>query len=251
MMPVIFGVNPVKEALEAAEKIEKVYILKGKGGPVIGQIYSLARQMNIQVVHASRTKLDAMSQRKKHQGVVALLAAIDYATLDQLVENVQKKGDTPNFIILDKLNDPQNFGAIIRSAEILGIQGIIFSSRDSVPVTDLVVKASAGAIFHLEICKVNNLARAIDYLQDCGIWIYASSLRAEKLLWDMDFSQPQAIIVGSEGKGVRPLLVKKSDEIFRIPQSGRTASLNASVAAGIIMVEIFKQRQWRSRPKSN
>lgn len=242
-MPVIFGVNPVKEALEAAEKIEKVYILKGKGGPVIGRIYSLAKEMRIPVVKASRSKLDTMSDRKKHQGVLALLAAIDYVTLDRLVENVQKKGAIPNLIILDQLNDPQNFGAIIRSAEILGVQGIIFSSRDSVPVTDLVVKASAGAIFHLEICKVSNLAQAIDYLKECGIWIYASSLQAEKILWDMDLSRPQAIIVGSEGKGVRPLLIKKSDEIFRIPQSGKTASLNASVAAGIIMAEIFKQRK--------
>jgi 23S rRNA (guanosine2251-2'-O)-methyltransferase len=242
-MPVIFGVNPVNEALEAAEKIEKVYILKGKGGPVIGRIYSLAKEMRIPVVKASRSKLDTMSDRKKHQGVLALLAAIDYVTLDRLVENVQKKGAIPNLIILDQLNDPQNFGAIIRSAEILGVQGIIFSSRDSVPVTDLVVKASAGAIFHLEICKVSNLAQAIDYLKECGIWIYASSLQAEKILWDMDLSRPQAIIVGSEGKGVRPLLIKKSDEIFRIPQSGKTASLNASVAAGIIMAEIFKQRK--------
>jgi 23S rRNA (guanosine2251-2'-O)-methyltransferase len=242
-MPVIFGVNPVKEALEAAEKIEKVYILKGKGGPSIGRIYLLTRQMKIPVVQASRKKLDAVSERKKHQGVVALLAEIDYVTLDRLVENVRKKGNTPNFIILDQLNDPQNFGAIIRSAEILGVQGIIFSSRDSVPVTDVVVKASAGAIFHLEICKVNNLAQAIDYLKDCGIWIFASSLKADKLLWNMDLSRPLAIIVGSEGKGVRPLLTKKSDENFRIPQSGKTASLNVSVAAGIIMAEIFKQRQ--------
>ncbi len=241
-MPIIFGVNPVKQALDAGERIDKIYILKGRSGPAIRLIFTLARELKIPLVQSSRHKLDTMSDRKKHQGVIALLAAIDYVSIDKLVDNIQKSGAVPNLIILDQLNDPQNFGAIIRSAEILGFQGIIFGSRDSVPVTDLVVKASAGAIFHTDICKVSNTAQAVDYLRDCGIWIYATSVRAEKLFWDMDFSLPQAIIFGSEGKGVRPLLLKKSDEVFRIPQEGKTESLNASVAAGIIMAEVLRQR---------
>jgi len=241
-MPVIYGINPLLEALQAKEPLEKIYILTGKHRPVFDKIRLMARSLNIPTVQADRKKLDQLSGGKTHQGVTALLAAISYSTLENLVEKVQKTAKDPNFIIADRITDPQNFGAIIRSAEVLGVQGLIFSLRESTPITDQVVKASAGAVFHLDICKVVNLVNAIEYLQKCGIWIYASSSHAKKTVWEMDFSGPQAIIIGSEGKGIRPLLLKKSDEVFRIPQQGKTESLNVSVAAGIIMSEILKQR---------
>jgi 23S rRNA (guanosine2251-2'-O)-methyltransferase len=242
-MPLILGINPLLEALNAGKAIEKIYLLSSKEGPVFSRIYHLAKEQNIPVVQADRQKMSRLSGGKKHQGVVALLSVVDYVPLENLVENVQKQAADANFLIVDQMNDPQNFGAIIRSAEILGINGIIFSLKESVPVTDLVIKASAGAIFHISLCKVTNLNSAIQYLRDCGIWIYASSAQAQKTLWEMDFTRPQAIVIGSEGRGIRPLLLKNSDEVFRIPQKGKTESLNASVAAGIIMAEIFKQRQ--------
>lgn len=241
-MPVIFGINPLLEALKAKEALEKIYILSGQHRPVFGKIQKMARELNIPTMQADRRKLDQISGGKTHQGVVALLTVVSYISLENLVDGVQKAGQDPNFIIADRITDPQNFGAIIRSSEVLGIHGVIFSQRDSTPVTEQVVKASAGAVFHLDICKVANLANAVEYLQKCGIWIYASSSHSEKTIWEMDFTRPQAIIIGSEGRGIRPLLLKKSDEVFRIPQQGKTESLNVSVAAGIIMTEIMKQR---------
>jgi len=244
-MPVIFGINPLLEALQAGEALEKIYILSGQHRSVFAKIQKMARDLKIPTVLADRRKLDQLSGGKSHQGVVALLTAITYIGLENLVDKIQKSGQDPSFIIADRITDPQNLGAIIRSSEVLGMHGLIFGQRDSTPVTDQVVKASAGAVFHLDICKVVNLSRAVEYLQKCGIWIYASSSHAEKSLWQMDFTRPQAIIIGSEGKGIRPLLLKKSDDIFHIPQQGKTESLNVSVAAGIIMSEILKQRNFQ------
>lgn len=241
-MPLILGINSLVEALNAGKAIEKVYIQSGKEGTDISRIYSLAKGHHIPIVRADRHKMSRLSGGKKHQGVIALLSAVDYVTVEDLVEKVQKYGNNANFLVVDQMNDPQNFGAIIRSAEIFGVDGIIFSIKDSVPVTDQVIKSSAGAIFHIDLCKVNNLMTAIHYLRDCGIWIYATSSVSQKSLWEMDLTRPQAIIIGSEGKGVRPLLLKNSDEVFRIPQKGKTESLNASVAAGVILAEVYKQR---------
>jgi 23S rRNA (guanosine2251-2'-O)-methyltransferase len=235
------------EALQANEPLEKIYFHSGQRRTVIDKILRMARSRKIMIVQADRRKLDQLCGGKNHQGVVALLPAINYIGLENLVEKIQKSGRDPNLILADRISDPQNFGALIRSAEVLGIDGIIFSLKDSSPVTDQVIKASAGAVFHLDMCKVTNLARAIEYLQQCGLWIYASSSHANKSLWEMDFKRPLGVIVGSEGKGIRPLLLKKSDEVFRIPQLGKTESLNVSVAAGIIMSEIYKQREYQKR----
>lgn len=245
-MPLIYGINPVLEALEAGERIEKIYLLTGKKAPVFRRIYSLAKDQKIQFVLNSQDKLDRLVPGRKHQGVVALISAVDFIPLDILIENIHSKGEVPNLVLLDRLNDPYNFGAVIRSAEVLGIHGIIFCPRESVPVTDLVIKASAGAVFHIDICKVDNTSSALGYLRNSGIWIYASSSHASKPMWEMDFTQPQVIIIGSEGKGIRPLLLKNSDDIFRIPQVGKTESLNVSVSAGIIMAEVLKQRQQKT-----
>ncbi len=241
-MPVIFGINPVLEALESKQPFDKIYLQSGKKSPVISKIYKLAKAQKIPVVQADRRKLERLTEKGKHQGVAALLAPLYYIGLEDLVDKIQKNGFNANLLIVDRIQDPHNLGAIIRSAEVLGVHGIIFSIRDTVPITDVVVKSSAGAVFHMDICKIDNLVSAVKYLKNCGIWIYSTSSHAGKGLWEMDFSRPQALIVGSEGKGVRPLLVKESDEIFRIPQPGSTESLNASVAAGIILAEVLRQR---------
>ena len=177
-MPVIYGINPIIEALQAEVPLEKIYLMAGQKKPVIDRIEKMARARKIALVQADRKKLDHLSGGKNHQGVVALLSSIRYIGLENLVEKIQKLGKDPNLILADKLNDPQNFGALIRSAEVLGVDGIIFSLKGSTPVTDQVVKASAGAIFHLDMCKVPNLVRAVEYLKKCGLWIYASSSHA-------------------------------------------------------------------------
>lgn len=241
-MPYIFGINPVTEALISKQPIDKIYLQTGKTGPEISRIYQLAKNLRIPVVTADRRKMLTLSDARKHRGVVALLSALNYFPLEDLIEKIQKRGDVPNIIVIDKIQDPHNLGAIIRSSEVLGANGIVFSLRESVPITDVVIKASAGAVFHIDISKVENTSNAVEYLKNCGLWIYASSSHAEKNLWEMDFSKPQAIIIGSECKGVRPLLLKKSDDTFQIPQLGETESLNASVASGVILAEILRQR---------
>ena len=242
-MPIIFGRNPVLEALESGQTIDKIYLLNTAHGEVINRLYRLARQSGIPLVRADRRKLQQLCGTGRHQGVAALVAPIDYVGLEELVEDIQRRGENPALVVVDRIQDPHNLGAIIRSAEALGMHGLIFDLRDSVPITDTVIKTSAGAIFRLKICKVNNLARAVRYLKDSGLWIYASSSHAEKELAALDWQVPLAVIIGSEGKGVRALLRKECDEQFRIPLAGQTESLNASVAAGIIFYEIQRKRR--------
>ena len=246
-MPFIYGFKPVLEALEAGQSIDKIYLQSGRRNALIGKVYKLAKAQKIQVVNADQKKMRAIAGNVKHRGIAAFASNINYIPLEDLIEKIQKKGEHPNLILLDKIQDPHNFGAIIRSAEVLGAHGILFSLRESVPVTEVVIKASAGAVFNIHMCKIDNMAQAIDYLRNCGLWIYSSSSHAdEKELWEMDFLRPQTIIIGSEGKGVRSLLLKKSDEIFRIPQVGKTESLNASVSAGIILAEVLRQRRMKN-----
>ncbi|GAB4381601.1 MAG: 23S rRNA (guanosine(2251)-2'-O)-methyltransferase RlmB [Calditrichia bacterium] len=246
-MAKIYGRNPVIEALESGQAIDKIYIQSGVQPQWVRQISRLARKQHIPVSRIDRRKMDQISGGVKHQGVCALMAPIAYIPLENLVEKIQKQGQPGSLLMLDRIQDPHNMGAIIRSAEVLGAQGILFSLRDSVPLTETVIKASAGAIFHLDICKVGNLVSALRYLRDCGFWIYSTSSHAEKDLWSMDFLNSHLIILGSEGKGVRPLLQKESDDVFQIPRLGKTESLNVSVACGIILGEVLRQRRQELR----
>ncbi|GAB4339364.1 MAG: 23S rRNA (guanosine(2251)-2'-O)-methyltransferase RlmB [Calditrichia bacterium] len=241
-MAVIHGRNPVAEALQQGAALDKIYLLKGGKGAVLEEIKKMARQQRVPVVEADRRKLNQVAGNVKHQGVVALAPPVPYVGLENLVEKIQNSGGPAALVLLDKIQDPHNLGAIIRSAEIFGFHGLIFSLQDGVPLTDTAVKASAGAVFHLDLCKVENTSRAVKYLADSGLWVYASSSHAEKKVSDIDFRQSFVLIIGSEGKGVRPGLLKHCDETFAIPQLGKTESLNASVAAGVIMYEAMSQR---------
>lgn len=242
-MPKIFGKNPVLEALKTGKQIDKIFLQIGKTGPAISTIYRLAKAAKIPVVRADRNKLVRMSGNGNHQGILASVSPVAYVPLENLVDKIHFSGQNARILILDSIQDPHNFGAIIRSAEVFGVHGIIFSTKDSVSVTEVVVKASAGAVFHLSLCKVQSLSLAIDYLKDCGFWIYAASSEGEKKLWSVDFSRPHAVLLGSEGMGIKSSLLRKCDIIFRIPQQGKVESLNVSVAAGIVLAEAFRQAQ--------
>lgn len=238
---IIYGRNPVAEALKGDFPIEKVYVQKGATGGTIQHIYRLARARQLPVVQATHAKLNQLADTSKHQGVVAIVSPISFVSLEELLTSFQKQPGAKTLLILDRIQDPHNLGAIIRSAEVLGAQGIILPLRDSAPITETVVKASAGAIFHIPLCKVTNLVQVVRRLKKEGFWIYATSSHAEKNLWEVEFSEQVAIVVGSEGRGVRPLLLKESDEVVRIPQIGVTESLNASVAASLVMYERFRK----------
>jgi 23S rRNA (guanosine2251-2'-O)-methyltransferase len=242
-MPHIFGRNPVIEALQNKQAIEKIYIQHGAHGDKINHIFKLARSAKIPITKIDNRKINQISSKVNHQGVIALISPVKTLDINQLLQIVKKDKKFPYIVLLDRINDPHNMGAIIRSAEVFGASGIIYPTRESVPITETVVKASAGAVFHIPICKSDNLVKTIQLLKENDFWIYGSSAEATTNLRDTDFNRNCAIIIGSEEKGIRPLIKKNCDILFGIPQIGKTESLNASVAAGITFSEIAHQNQ--------
>ena len=243
-MPHIFGRNPVIEALQNNQPIEKIYIHHGTHGDKINHIYKLARSNKIPITKIDTRKIKQISGNVNHQGVIALISSIKTIDIDPLLQIAKKNKNYSCIVLLDRINDPHNMGAIIRSAEVFGATGIIYPARESVPMTETVVKASSGSVFHIPICKSDNLVKTIQQLKENDFWIYGSSTDAEINLWETDFSRNCAIIIGSEEKGIRPLVKKHCDLLFKIPQIGKTESLNASVAAGIILSEVVHQQKY-------
>lgn len=241
-MPHIFGRNPVIEALRNDQPIEKIYIHHSAHGDKIDHIYRLARSGKIPITKIDSRKIGKIAGDVSHQGVIALISPIKTVTIENLLENISKDHKLSSIVVLDRINDPHNMGAIIRSAEVFGASGIIYPERESVPLTETVIKASAGAAFQLPICRSRNLVPSIRHLKETGFWIYGSATDAETNFWKTDFNRNCAIIIGSEEKGIRPLVKKQCDTLFKIPQLGKTDSLNASVAAGVILSEIMRQR---------
>lgn len=230
------------EALQKGEPVQKIYLHFTDASPLNERIVRLARKRRIAVGKIDKAKFRQILGNVNHQGVAALISPIPVLNLDELLETVRKKTELPSLVLLDSITDPHNMGAIIRSAEVLGADGLIFSLQENVPLTDTVVKTSAGAIFHLPVCQVSNLRRASEQLKESGIWIYGSDPSATVPLWTVDFRRPFCVIIGNEEKGMRPLLRKVCDQLFRIPQMGKIQSLNASVATGIVLAESLRQR---------
>lgn len=241
-MPHIYGRNPVLEALLHGQPVQKIYIQHGNQGDKIRQIYRLAKQQKVAVTNADPKKLKQMVGDANHQGVVALISPVNIQTFEELLTHLPQLASPVCLVMVDRIQDPHNMGAIIRSAEIFGAQGVIFSDRENVPITDTVVKASAGAALHCPLYQTGNLAQAIDLLKEKGLWIYGAALETPTSLWGMDFRRDCVLIIGGEEKGIRPLLQKKCDVLFRIPQVGSAQSLNASVAAGVVLAEVLRQR---------
>jgi 23S rRNA (guanosine2251-2'-O)-methyltransferase len=242
-MPYIFGRNPLVKALQSNQPIEKIYVHHTAHGDKINHIYKLARSCRIPITNIDSRKIGKIAGDVNHQGVIALISPIRTMTIEDLLERVNKKAKPSCIMLLDRVNDPHNMGAIIRSSEVFGASGIIYPARENVPLTETVIKASAGAAFHIPICKSGNLVPTIQQLKENGFWIYGSATDADTELWKTDFNRNCVIIIGSEEKGIRPLVRKQCDVLFKIAQMGKTESLNASVAAGVILAEIQRQRQ--------
>ncbi len=240
---IVVGKNPIIEALQQNLPIEKIFISHGHQDGKIRRIYKLARDQHIPIVQADNRKLQQMAPNTRHQGVVAIISPIPLLSLDDLWKQISHRKGNQCLAILDRIQDPQNLGAIIRSAEVLGIAGIILPARESAPLTATVIKASAGAIFHIPIARTGNLAQAVQFLKAKQFWIYGSHPRGEVELWQVDFRRNCAVVIGNESKGIRPGLIKACDTLFTIPQKGKTESLNASVAAGIIFTEFLRQNK--------
>ncbi len=241
-MAFVYGRNPVWEALQGEGAVQKIYVQHGATHGKIRQIYRLARQQKIPITNADVKKLQQMVGPVNHQGVVALISQVAVRGFHELPLDNRPERPPRCVVIADRIQDPHNMGAIIRSAEIFGAEGVIFGTRENVPLTEVVIKASAGAALHCPLYRADNLSQAVDALKQGGFWVYGADVAAKTTLWQLDFRRHCAIIIGSEEKGIRPGLLKACDQTFRIPQTGKTQSLNASVAAGIVLAEMVRQR---------
>ena len=237
---IISGRNPVIEALKSEKLIDTIYI-SGEGGS-LNLIRRLAKEKNIVVKDTQDKKLSSLCNNASHQGVVAVGAYSEYISVEELLEISRKKGTKPFIIICDEIEDPHNLGAIIRTAESAGADGIIIPKRHCASISPTVYKTSAGAVSWLPVAKVSNLASAIDFLKENNVWIYGTDASGEDYT-KTDFTGACAIVIGSEGFGMSRLIQKKCDFLVKLPMFGKITSLNASVAGGIFMYEVVRQRR--------
>ncbi|BDQ04346.1 MAG: 23S rRNA (guanosine(2251)-2'-O)-methyltransferase RlmB [Ignavibacterium sp.] len=252
-MNLIIGRKPVLEALNSDEEITQVYILYGQEGGIINAIRVAAKKKGVKVSQITLEKFRQIVKDKNAQGVVALKSSQKFYTLQEIIQIAKFKnskalslgeglGEAPLLLILDSIQDTHNVGAILRTAECSGVDGIIITKHNSAPINETVAKTSAGASEIVKICQVNNLANAIDELKKEGFWIVGSYLGNSKPYTEIDYKMPVALIVGNEEKGIRKLTADKCDFLVHIPMKGKIQSLNVSVAAGILLFEILRQR---------
>ncbi|MER2191820.1 MAG: 23S rRNA (guanosine(2251)-2'-O)-methyltransferase RlmB [Solibacillus sp.] len=237
----IAGKNPVLEALRAGREINKVWIAEGVKKTGVQELIDLAKEQGVLVQFVPKQKVDKLADN--HQGIVASVAAYDYAELDDLFNAAKAKNEDPFFIILDELEDPHNLGSIMRTADAIGAHGIIIPKRRAVGLTAVVAKASTGAIEHVPVVRVTNLAQIVDELKERGVWIAGTDAKGSVDYRKMDATLPLALIIGSEGKGMSRLLKDKCDFLYHLPMVGHVTSLNASVAAALLMYEVYRKRQ--------
>ncbi|GLR17798.1 23S rRNA (guanosine(2251)-2'-O)-methyltransferase RlmB [Portibacter lacus] len=238
---IIFGRNPVIEAIQANKEIDKVLILKTIRGPFEKDVRKLCKELDIPLQYVPSHKLDKIT-RKNHQGIIAFASLVEYQTIENLIPHLYEKGESPIIVILDGVTDVRNFGAIARSAEVFGVHGMVIGEKNSARINHDAFKTSAGAILRIPICREKSLSNTVEYLRSSGFQIFATDLNTDHYISDINFNQPCAIIMGSEGDGVSSNLLQLCDEKFKIPQVGETDSLNVSVASGVIMYEVLKQR---------
>ena len=238
----IEGRNAVIEALRAGTAIDKIYLQKGETDRTLGHIASTARAAGIVVADADRRKLDAMSRTHAHQGVIALAAVREYASVGDILAAARERGEAPLLVVCDEISDPHNLGAIIRTAECAGAHGVIIPKRRSAGLTSIVGKTSAGAVSYLPVARVPNIPALLEELKREGVWVFGSAAEGTTPLYSADLRGPAAIVIGSEGDGMTRLAREGCDFLVSIPMRGRISSLNASAAAAILLYEAVRQR---------
>ena len=237
----IFGIRAIIEAINAKKEIDKVFVQKDAQGDLMQDLMKTMKRNNINFSYVPVEKLNRLTPNN-HQGAVATIAPISFVALETMVESVIESGKKPLFLILDQLSDARNFGAIIRTAECTGVDGIIIQKQGSAPVNGDTVKTSAGAVFNVPICKVDHIKDAIFYLQGSGIKTVAATEKTDQNIYDINFNEGVAIIMGSEDRGVNPSVLKIVDEKAKLPMFGTIESLNVSVACGAFLYEALRQR---------
>ncbi|MFP5115677.1 23S rRNA (guanosine(2251)-2'-O)-methyltransferase RlmB [Bacillaceae bacterium C204] len=237
----IVGKNPVIEALKSERDINKILIAEGSQRGQMQQITQLAKEANVIVQFVPKKKIDQISS-ENHQGVLAYVAAYQYAEIDDLFAAAEKKNESPFFLLLDEIEDPHNLGSIMRTADSVGAHGIIIPKRRAVGLTATVAKASTGAIEYIPVVRVTNMARTIDELKERGIWIAGTDAKGKDDYRRLDGTMPLGLVIGSEGKGMGRLIRDKCDFLIHLPMIGKVTSLNASVAASLLMYEVYRKR---------
>lgn len=240
-MGIIVGRKPVLEALNSNEKIDQIFILWGQKGGAIDAIFTIAQKRNIRCSYVKKEKFVTLSDHPNTQGVVAKKIDRKLDSLEEIIESSKEK-QFPLLLLLDCIQDTHNLGAIIRSAECAGVDGVIITKHNSAPLNETVAKTSAGATEFMKICAVNNIAQAIDEIKKAGFWVFGTHISKSKVYSSVDYMLPAAIVMGNEEKGIRPLTASKCDFLINIPMSGKIESLNVSVATGVILFEVQRQR---------
>lgn len=238
---IIAGRNPVMEAIRSGRSIESILVAKGERSGSVVAIIAKAKQKNIPVKDVDSKKLDFLAKGVNHQGIVAQCAVKEYSTLEDIFSLAEERGEIPFIIVLDKIEDPHNLGAIIRTAECAGAHGVIIPERRSAGLSYTVEKTSAGALEYMPVVRVKNISAVLQKLKDKGIWVYGADMDGEHYK-KVNFDGAVALVIGNEGKGISPLVAKDCDVIVSLPMKGKINSLNASVAAGILMYEIADKR---------
>lgn len=239
---IIEGRNAVMEAIRAGTAIDKIYIARGETDATLGHIASSAREKGVVVVEADRRKLDNLSRTHAHQGVIAMAAVREYASVDEILASAREKGEPPLIVVCDELSDPHNLGAVIRTAECAGAHGVIIPKRRSAGLTAVVAKTSAGAVAHMPVARVANLPSLLKDLKKEGVWVFGTAADGDTSLYQADLKGPAAIVIGSEGDGMGRLVAENCDFKVSIPMKGKLNSLNASAAAAILLYEAVRQR---------
>lgn len=237
----IIGKNPVIEALKSERDINKIFIAEGSQSGQMQQVIGLAKSAGVLVQFVPKKKIDGMAEGN-HQGVIAQVAAYQYAEIDDLFAAAEKKNEAPFFLLLNEIEDPHNLGSIMRTADAVGAHGIVIPKRRAVGLTATVAKASTGAIEYIPVVRVTNMARTIDELKERGVWIAGTDAKGKQDYRQMDGAMPLGLVIGSEGKGMGRLIRDKCDFLINLPMAGHVTSLNASVAAALLMYEVYRKR---------
>ena len=245
---IICGRNPVLEALRSGREIDRLFVAHGTGGGSVTAIIAKCRAKGILIKEISPQKLDYYCGGANHQGVAVMFASQEYATVDDMFALADSRGEKPFLIICDEIEDPHNLGAIIRTAEATGVHGVIIPERRSASLNATVAKAACGALEYVPVARVTNIANTIDALKERGVWVFGADMDGEDYT-KTDFDAPCALVIGNEGKGIGALTAKKCDAILSLPMLGKINSLNASVAAGILMYEVVRSRKADKQPR--
>lgn len=237
----VFGLRPVIEAIKSGKTIDSLFIQTGLKGEIYAELKGLIKTYNISSKQVPADRLNRFT-RKNHQGIVAFISPVDFHRIEDLLPELYEKGKTPLLLILDRVTDARNFGAIVRTAECTGVDAIIIPKKNAAPINADAIKTSTGALYNMPICKESDLKSVIEYLQDYGIQVVAASEKTDKTLYEVDFKVPSAILMGSEENGVSLSYLKVSKEVAKLPMYGQIGSLNVSVACGAFLYECVRQR---------